>query len=77
MKRMLILAVLLAGCERPPVPEVRDVPRVEFATGPHYFLRVITDPDTACQYLIYSDRTLTPRVATDGKTHMGCHRGSQ
>jgi hypothetical protein len=31
---------------------------------------LLIDHGTGCQYL--ESRTLTPRIASDGKTHMGC-----
>lgn len=73
MKRILILAVLLAGCELPPAaPAPKQPPSLEFSSGPTYWLSITVDPDTGCQYLNYDHRALTPRIAADGKTHMGC-----
>jgi hypothetical protein len=38
---------------------------------------VFADRATGCQYLTTQERiTLTPRIANDGKTHMGC-KGAQ
>lgn len=78
MKRILILVVLLAGCEMPPAaPRPKAPPTVDFKSGPTYWLDVTADPDTGCQYLLYQDRTITPRIAADGKTHMGCKAAKQ
>lgn len=64
MIRALILAVLLAGCMHRTGGE--GVGR-GFSGDPLLY----TDKLTGCEYL--SDgRGLTPRIAADGKTHMGC-----
>jgi hypothetical protein len=55
----LVLAAL-AGCDQPPA--TRDTV---------FNLFVYTDTATGCQYVSES-RGLTPRIAADGKTHMGC-----
>jgi len=63
MKRMLILAVLLAGCAK------------TASSDRTYDPTMYMDRVTGCQYLSPggSDRSaLTPRIAADGKTHMGC-----
>jgi len=69
MRRMMILAVLLAGCDRPPAMK-KDA----LMEASSLDLAVHTDPATGCQYLrlISSGRELTARIAADGKTHMGC-----
>ncbi len=36
------------------------------------YLTFFTDGETGCQYLSRDGRALTPRIAADGKTHMGC-----
>jgi len=62
MKQILILAaLLLTGC---------DGPKSE-TTATLYDLYVYTDKATGCQYVSES-RGLTPRIAADAKTHMGC-----
>jgi len=75
MKRILILAVLLAGCDRPQAPaRMPDVPQLDgYST-----LSMYLDPATGCQYLGQRASTagITPRIAVDGKTHMGC-KGAQ
>jgi hypothetical protein len=38
---------------------------------------VFTDPVSGCQYLLFVDRTVTPRIAADGKTHQGCRQGAK
>lgn len=37
-------------------------------------LDIYTDYETGCQYLDHNSayRALTPRIASDGKSHMGC-----
>ena len=64
----VVLAVLLAGCG----PTTGDKPKAkaeQFLLDPVLY----RDQVTGCQYLSTSDRyTLTPRIAADGKTHMGC-----
>lgn len=63
MKRILILAVLLAGCAK--------TSNNERAYDPAVYM----DRATGCQYLAPGFDTrasLTPRVGADGKTHMGC-----
>jgi hypothetical protein len=71
MKRILILAVLLAGCQ-PERSEPKPAPVASFAQGSQYRLDVAIDPDTGCQYLQQDYKGITPRIAADGKTHMGC-----
>lgn len=71
MKRILILAALLAGCygghEAASAVE-RNLNRLP------YSVNLYADPDTGCQYLTRdgSSSPLAPRIAADGKTHMGC-----
>lgn len=60
MKRILILAALLAGCSEP----LNGRPS-------RLGLIVYTDPQTECQY-VTGGEGITPRIAADGKTHMGC-----
>jgi hypothetical protein len=67
MKRILILAVLLAGCS---VRDDTDPP------GGISGMDLLTDNATGCQYL-YRRKALIPRIAADGKTHMGCKGGAQ
>jgi hypothetical protein len=63
MKRILILAVLLAGCD-----EARTGSRDESVDPIRY-----QDRETGCMYLTTGQYdALTPRIAADGKTHMGC-----
>lgn len=61
MKRILILALLLTGCG--PSPSV--------TRGTSEDLVVFNDRDTGCQY-VRGGYGLTPRIAADGRTHMGC-----
>lgn len=63
MKRILILAALLAGCGDP-----RTAATLESADPIRY-----QDRDTGCMYLTTGQyNALTPRIAADGMTHMGC-----
>jgi hypothetical protein len=63
MKRTLILAALLAGCGNP-----RTSDRVESEDPIRY-----QDRETGCMYLTTGQyNALTPRIAVDGKTQMGC-----
>lgn len=65
MIRALILAALLAGCG----PTTKEVGAGAAGQDPMVF----ADRVTGCEYLTTQDRvTLTPRIAADGKTHMGC-----
>jgi hypothetical protein len=68
MKQILILALLLVGCVKAATTEPE---RNLYVYQDRAYLYV--DPDTGCNYLTkgwYS--SLTPRIAADGKTHMGC-----
>jgi hypothetical protein len=72
MKRILILAVLLAGCD--------EMAADGNNTGPHGYNQPVymyQDKATGCQYVSADSEhsALTPRVAADGKTHMGCKGG--
>jgi hypothetical protein len=61
----LVLAAL-AGCEIAPDPQS---PNASVA-----ILSAYTDEYTGCQYIGQrsSNAGITPRIAADGKTHMGC-----
>lgn len=66
----VMLVPMLTGCE-----PVRD------PQGPNdtvAILSVYTDKHTGCQYIGQrnSSAGITPRIATDGKTHMGCTRSA-
>lgn len=64
---VLCVVSLLSGCARKdPEPEVS----VQTAG----WLNVETDDATGCQYLgkHNSSAGITPRIAADGKSHMGC-----
>ena len=64
MKRILILAALLAGCTQRTGGVLSD--RVN---DPH----LLVDHETGCEYLSSpSGSGMVPRIAADGKTHMGC-----
>ena len=63
MKRMLILAVLLAGCGDPRTAQTGE------SVDPIRY----QDRETGCMYLTTGQyNALTPRIAADGKTQMGC-----
>lgn len=67
---LVVCAVLsMAGCKRD------DVKAAEEAETPFV---TMTDEATGCEYLIVrsSGRAPTPRIAADGKTHLGC-KGAQ
>jgi hypothetical protein len=66
MKRILILAVLLAGCS---IKDDTDPPHGISGLDLHQ------DNATGCQYISHG-QSLSPRIAADGKTHMGC-KGAQ
>jgi hypothetical protein len=65
---VLVAMLVLAGCERQEVVEARE------ASNPFV---ILTDQETGCQYLVVrsSGSAPTPRIAADGKTHMGCRQG--
>jgi hypothetical protein len=68
MKQMAVLtSFLLAGCA--PHTGAPDAPRADGAV-----LSVYTDGETGCQYLGQRSTSagITPRIAADGKTQMGC-----
>lgn len=63
-----VLVALVSGCG----PTTGDKPK---AVGEPFQLDPVLyrDQVTGCQYLSTSGLyTLTPRIAADGKTHMGC-----
>jgi hypothetical protein len=74
VRLIAMLAVIsLAGCDSLKRPEVVEAERQQEAkhTG-DMFVIARTDDHTGCQYLVYNDGGITPRIAADGKTHMGC-----
>lgn len=70
MKLILILAALLAGCsssaDNKPAAGVDDRYETNFW--------LYKDLETGCEYVSNrsSNSGLTPRIAADGKTHLGC-----
>lgn len=61
----IALCLGLAGCA--------EVDYQKTKTGAFSGLIVLTDAETGCQYTYPSGRSgITPRIAADGKTHMGC-----
>lgn len=62
------LIAALAGCSE----------RAQGATKPSdTILRIFTDTDTGCQYLGAYGETITPRIAADGSSHLGCKTQQQ
>lgn len=72
MHRILILTALLtlSGCNYVIWPESRTSNANPDAADP----MVYRDRATGCDYLTRGNgaSALTPRIAADGKTHMGC-----
>lgn len=67
MKRIMILAALLAGCEN--ASDSRTRQQHPDAADPVLY----QDRGTGCMYLTTGQfNALTARIASDGKTHMGC-----
>lgn len=81
MLKIIILAALLAGCAKAGYSD-RPAPDNPRAEGSNPQLRVSAmqlwiDKETGCHYLVplgytSTDSGITPRIAADGKTHMGC-----
>jgi hypothetical protein len=59
----LIIAAAMAGCER-----AGATPDGETTYNPHIYRY----RNTGCEYLSAGGRSITPRIAADGKTHLGC-----
>lgn len=56
-----------------PVPSPAPPPAPAPGSGIAYTPFVFQDADTGCEYLsTHTSAGLAPRVAVDGKTHMGC-----
>jgi hypothetical protein len=73
MKRLTIMiALLLGGCA--PGTRTPESPRSDGTV-----LSVYTDDDSGCQYLGQRSTSagITPRIAADGKTQMGCRGTSR
>lgn len=66
MVAVLAVLVLVAGCE--PVRDPQS-PNAKVA-----ILSIYTDEHTGCQYIGQrnSSAGITPRIAADGRSHMGC-----
>lgn len=68
----LLGAVALTGCKRADAgTAVSEINSVDTR------LTIFTDPATGCQYLGVYAEAVTPRIAADGETHMGCKGGRQ
>lgn len=63
----VVTAFMPRNAEAPPQPA--PAPGAGIAYAPYVF----ADHDTGCQYLsTHTSAGLAPRIAADGKTHMGC-----
>lgn len=69
-KSAFIIALLLTGCGWQPNNEYRTASKTGDAADP----MIYTDQVSRCQYLSRGQGSggLTPRIAADGHTHMGC-----
>jgi hypothetical protein len=68
---VLMASFALSGCgERPASPEGNQQP----AFGDRQPVAVYMDHGTGCEYVAADGghSAITPRIAADGKTHMGC-----
>lgn len=70
----IILLVLLVGCDRMPPPRSRPDGNQVSIHGDAQAVYVYSDAGTGCQYVAADGNhsALTPRIAADGHTHMGC-----
>lgn len=72
MKRILFLAALLAGCG----PTTSGPNSVSRSTDDSLDPWLYKDRVTGCEYITTrNEHGLSPRIAADGKTHMGCKGG--
>jgi hypothetical protein len=70
----LLYVVMLPDAAAPPPPAPLPLPGTSTAYAPYLFI----DQVTGCQYLsTHTSTGLAPRIAADGKTHMGCKGGTQ
>lgn len=68
---ILLSSVLVAFTPRDAETPQQPAPAPE--AGIAYAPYVFADHDTGCQYLsTHNSAGLAPRIAADGKTHMGC-----
>jgi len=77
----LVAIILLSGvlvAFTPRDAEAPQQPAPAPGAGIAYAPYVFADHDTGCQYLSTHNSTgLAPRIAADGKTHMGCKGNTQ
>lgn len=68
---VLVVVFLLAisGCDKR--PEIQAAEQQQ-AVDAGYVVHAFTDRATGCEYLLYERGGIAPRVAADGKSHMGC-----
>jgi hypothetical protein len=69
----LVLAAL-AGCDQ--YERTSQGMPVNQTTQSSRILFFYVDAETGCQYLVASTDSITPRIAADGHSHMGC-KGAQ
>jgi hypothetical protein len=76
----MIVVAVLTGCERQEVEEARAArPQPENPVN-HGGIILYRDGETGCEYLLFGrggyGKAVQPRIAADGKTHMGCKGGA-
>jgi len=75
---MLFAAYYAALSTLPGSVPAAETPAPAPGTGLAYVPYVFADQDTGCQYLsTHTSTGLVPRIAADGKTHLGCKGGTQ
>ncbi|NHZ98062.1 hypothetical protein [Massilia sp. CCM 8734] len=75
---VLMISLLFALPSTPtPTPATPESPPPTPTSNLRYEPLVFLDQITGCEYLsTHTSATLVPRVAADGKTHMGCKAAS-
>lgn len=63
---MAVLAIMLNACSN------RRLNAPSEARNSDHSMSIFVDPDTGCEYIGVYGEAITPRIATDGKTHSGC-----
>lgn len=68
-----VLLAIYAANPQTPSPQPAPIPGSGMAYAPYVF----QDADTGCQYLsTHMSAGLVPRIAANGRTHMGCKGGA-
>ena len=68
-----IALMVIAMTHTPDAPPAAQQPAPVSGVGIAYAPYIFADYDTGCQYLsTHTSTGLAPRIAADGKTHMGC-----